>query len=155
METSFAVDEVANCTNAIITYIINGIASKLPLKERDMSAAINIKGKLFNMAFQQAKIALQEVIFAYRFNIFFMNYKCFSPQTYGIILSDVPDSKTGKAFVCYNEDSARSALLYDEDQQRQLTLLFVILSYLFMRGSTVQNNNTSEGKHEKLACLYS
>lgn len=70
METSFAVDEVANCTNAIITYIINGIANKLPLKERDMSAAINIKGKLFNMAFQQAKIALQEVIFAYRFNIF-------------------------------------------------------------------------------------
>lgn len=61
-------------------------------------------------------------------------------------MSDVPDSKTGKAFVCYNEDSARSALLYDEDQQRQLTLLFVILSYLFMRGSTVQNNNTSEGK---------
>lgn len=58
---SFDVNELATCTNSIITYVINGNATKLPLKEKDMCTALNIKGKLFNMAFQHAKAALQQV----------------------------------------------------------------------------------------------
>ncbi|XP_013102157.2 melanoma-associated antigen D2 [Stomoxys calcitrans] len=125
MESSFAVDEIASCTNSIITYIINGISNKLPIKERDITTVLNVKGRLFNMALTQAKTALQE--------------------TFGIVMVDVPDSKSGKAIICYNEDSGKSVLLFDGEQQRQLTLLFVLLSYLFMRGSDApQNNNTSE-----------
>lgn len=50
-------------------------------------------------------------------------------------MADVPDSKSGKAYICYNIYTAKSSLMYDVEQQRQLTLLFIILSYLFMRGS--------------------
>ncbi|XP_075146401.1 necdin, MAGE family member [Haematobia irritans] len=125
MDASFASEELANYANCIITYIINGIATKLPIKERDISNLLNIKGKLFNEAFNQAKTALQE--------------------TYGILLADVPDTKSGKAVICYSEDNGKSSLLYDEEQQKHLTLLFVVLSYLFMRGSDApHNNNTTE-----------
>lgn len=61
METGFDVGEAASHRNEIITYILNGISNKLPLKEKDMSATLNIKGRMFNVAFQQAKLALQEV----------------------------------------------------------------------------------------------
>lgn len=60
---------------------------------------------------------------------------------------EVPDSKSGKAYICHSEDTIKSKLICDEEQQRHLTLLFVILSYLFMRGSDTQNHSkTSEGK---------
>uniref|UniRef100_A0A1I8MPZ8 Uncharacterized protein n=1 Tax=Musca domestica TaxID=7370 RepID=A0A1I8MPZ8_MUSDO len=123
METGFDVGEAASHRNEIITYILNGISNKLPLKEKDMSATLNIKGRMFNVAFQQAKLALQE--------------------TYGIVVTDVPDTRSGKAFICYNEDAAKCHLLYDEDQLRQLTLLFIVLSYLFMRGSDAPDKNST------------
>ncbi|XP_023306674.2 uncharacterized protein LOC111688402 [Lucilia cuprina] len=122
---SFSVDEISNYTNNIITFVLNGAATKLPLKEKDMVSTINVKGMLFRMSLSQAKTALKE--------------------TYGLELLDVPDSKTGKAYICISQDTAKSLLLYDEEQQRHLTLLFVILSYLFMRGSDTPNKTkTSE-----------
>ncbi|XP_061394736.1 uncharacterized protein LOC133330306 [Musca vetustissima] len=125
METGFDVGEVAGHRNEIITYILNGISCKLPMKEKDMCTALNIKGKMFSMAFQQAKLVLQE--------------------TYGICLAEVPDTKSGKALICYNEDTAKCQLLYDEEQLQQLTLLFIVLSYLFMRGSdSPDKHNTTE-----------
>ncbi|XP_073819530.1 necdin, MAGE family member [Musca autumnalis] len=125
METGFDVGEVTTHRNEIITYILNGISNKLPIKEKDMSTALNAKGRMLTMAFQQAKLVLQE--------------------TYGILVADVPDTKSGKCFICYNEDAAKCHLLYDEEQLRQLTLLFIVLSYLFMRGSDAPDkNNTTE-----------
>lgn len=58
---SFSVDEVAGYRNAIITYVLNGASTKLPIKEREMATAINLKGRLFTMAMAHAKSALQEV----------------------------------------------------------------------------------------------
>lgn len=59
---------------------------------------------------------------------------------------EVPESKSGKAYICHSQDTIKSNLICDEEQQRHLTLLFVILSYLFMRGSdTVNHAKTSEG----------
>ncbi|XP_065354581.1 melanoma-associated antigen D4 [Calliphora vicina] len=122
---SFSIDEISNYTNSIITFVINGASTKLPLKEKDMISTINIKGKLFYMALSHAKTALKE--------------------TYGLMLADVPDSKSGKAYICHSEEPGLSLLLFDEDQQRHITLLFVILSYLFMRGSdTPHKTKTTE-----------
>ncbi|TMW52713.1 hypothetical protein DOY81_002236, partial [Sarcophaga bullata] len=116
---SFSVDEVSSYTNAIITFVLNGCSTKLPIKEKDMTATINAKGNSFQMALNHAKAALR--------------------QTYGLILVNVPNTKSGKAYICYSEDTAKTLLLYDEEQQSHLTLLFVILSYLFMRGSDTSN----------------
>ncbi|XP_061394737.1 melanoma-associated antigen D2-like [Musca vetustissima] len=125
METGFDVGAVAGHRNEIITYILNGISCKLPMKEKDICAALNIRGKMFSMAFQQAKAVLQE--------------------TYGIGVAELPDTKSGKAFICYNEDTAKCHLLYDDEQLQQLTLLFIVLSYLFMRGSdSPDKHNTTE-----------
>ncbi|KAM7361368.1 necdin, MAGE family member [Cochliomyia hominivorax] len=122
---SFALEDVSIYTNSIITFVLNGASNKYPLKEKDMIATLNLKGKLFNMALNNAKTALKE--------------------TYGLILADVPDSKSGKIYICHNEDAIQSMLICDEEQQRHLTLLFVILSYLFMRGSDKQKKTkTSE-----------
>lgn len=61
-------------------------------------------------------------------------------------MEEVPDSKSGRAHLAYNEETAKSVLMYDLEQQRQLTLLFVVLSYLFMRSTdATQQRNTNEG----------
>lgn len=62
------------------------------------------------------------------------------------MLIEVPGIKTGKAYISHSEEPGNSLLLYDAEQQRHLTLLFIILSYLFMRGSDTPNQTkTSEG----------
>lgn len=58
---SFSVDEISNYTNSIITFVLNGASTKLPLKEKDMTNTLNIKGKSFIMALNHAKSALKEV----------------------------------------------------------------------------------------------
>uniref|UniRef100_A0A1A9WF71 MAGE domain-containing protein n=1 Tax=Glossina brevipalpis TaxID=37001 RepID=A0A1A9WF71_9MUSC len=127
MDTTFNADELKACINCIITYVLNGASTKLPIKERDITQAIDKKGKLFKAALEEVKEILKE--------------------TYGIQLVAVPDSKSGKCYICFNDDSGKSLLMHDEKQKTQLILLFIILSYIFMR-TTPSVPNVSEANLE-------
>lgn len=63
MDAPFNEDEMKTSVNSIITYVINGASTKLPIKERDIMQTINEKGKLFNAALQSVKEILKEVSF--------------------------------------------------------------------------------------------
>lgn len=63
---SFSVDEISSYTNSIITFVLNGCSTKLPIKEKDMTATINAKGNSFQMALKHAKDALQQVCLIYK-----------------------------------------------------------------------------------------
>lgn len=60
----------------------------------------------------------------------------------------VPESKGGKCYICFSEDSGKSLLMHDEKQKRQLVLLFIILSFIFMRTTTSIPNITESKRSE-------
>ncbi|KAI9580871.1 melanoma-associated antigen D2 isoform X1 [Glossina fuscipes] len=116
MSAPFNADEMRTIVNSIITYVLNGASTKLPIKEKDIMQTIDKKGKLFNAALQRAGEILKE--------------------TYGILMVAVPESKGAKSYICFSEDSGKSLLMHDEKQKNQLILLFIILSFIFMRTTT-------------------
>uniref|UniRef100_A0A1B0FB37 MAGE domain-containing protein n=1 Tax=Glossina morsitans morsitans TaxID=37546 RepID=A0A1B0FB37_GLOMM len=128
MDAPFNEDEMKTSVNSIITYVINGASTKLPIKERDIMQTIDKKGKLFNAALQSVKEILKEVA--------------------------VPESKGGKCYICFSEDSGKSLLMHDEKQKRQLVLLFIILSFIFMRTTTSIPNITETHLQNFLKTLH-
>ncbi|XP_011177580.1 melanoma-associated antigen D4 [Zeugodacus cucurbitae] len=107
-------EKLAQCRNAIMVFVINNIENKLPIKEEEMRDILDKDKALFKRCLPSVIQTLKTV--------------------YGIILQRVPDSRK---YICYSELTASSTAEYDLEQVRHLTLLFVILSYLLMKDSRV------------------
>lgn len=107
-------EKLAQCRNAILVFIINNIENKLPIKEEEMREILDKDKALFKGCLPSVIQTLKKV--------------------YGIILQRVPDTRK---YICYSELSASSTAEYDLEQIRNLTLLFIILSYLLMKDCRV------------------
>lgn len=111
--------------NNVIHYILNNSSSKFPIKKNEMiSSALNGKNALFNQIIEDVKTALE--------------------ITYGVLLKPVPDTKSGKQYICVSKFAAVTLDEYDEDQRSEITLLFIVLSYIFMRGVPVSEEVLEE-----------
>ncbi|XP_055912703.1 melanoma-associated antigen D2 [Eupeodes corollae] len=111
--------------NNVIHYILNNSSSKIPIKHTEIVArALNGKPALLNQVMPAVKEALE--------------------NTYGILLKTVPETKSGKLYICVSKFTAVSSNEYNETQRSQLTLLFLVLSYIFMRGIPVSQDFLEE-----------
>ncbi|XP_055844125.1 melanoma-associated antigen D2 [Episyrphus balteatus] len=111
--------------NNVIHYILNNSSSKYPLKNSEIiSRALNGKSSLLSQVIGDVRDALE--------------------NTYGILLKTVPDTKSGKLYICVSKFAAVTSNEFDELQRSQITLLFIVLSYIFMRGVPVSEEFLEE-----------
>lgn len=101
-----------------VKYIINYSSNKIPIKRTELSKALNIPQKDYSHVYDEAVAILEDV--------------------YGLELAEVPESKSGKMYLVYSKFRNISVEAHTEDQQRERLLLFLILSYIFMKGGEVQ-----------------
>ncbi|XP_055387058.1 melanoma-associated antigen D2 [Condylostylus longicornis] len=101
----------------VVKLILNNSTAKLPIKKSDIiTNAVGGNTKFFNDAVNGAKEILLDV--------------------YGIKLHEVPESKSTKSYITTSTLES-SVLELTEKQKPELTLLFLVLSYIFMKGEPV------------------
>lgn len=111
--------------NNVLHYVLNNSCNKLPLKQSEIVArAVNGNTVVFNQVLDGVKGALE--------------------NTYGILLKTVPETKSGKQFICVSKFAAVSSLEYDELQRSHITLLFLVLSYIYMKGIPIAEESLEE-----------
>ena len=122
-ETSSA--ELNILSNNLVKYLLNYSASKIPIKRADITKNVSVTKRQFKEVFKSCKKKLKDV--------------------YGLDVSEIQESKSSKVFIIHSQfQSAVTALQLLPDQRNELTLLFIILSYIFMKGG-----ETQEGEHDK------
>lgn len=100
----------------IVKIFLNNVASQVPLKRQTIvQHALNKKGKSFLPAFDAARKILS--------------------STYGMCVFEVADSKTKQYIVV--SDLIGSRKEFSKKQRPHSTLLMIILSYIYMKGSSV------------------
>lgn len=58
-------------------------------------------------------------------------------QIYGLSIKEVKDKKLGRFFICKSKLESSSEYEYTPEQRLELKLLFIVLSYIYMKGDTV------------------
>lgn len=119
-ETLTAVNVTNNATlvNNMVKYFLNYSATKIPIKKSDINKCLKIHFKLFPEILASCIETLKNV--------------------YGLEVLEI-DEKSGKMFIVYSSlTQGVSAEQLSPDQRSEASLLFLILSYIFMKGGDVQ-----------------
>ena len=124
--------------------ILQLTALKLPIKKSDLVAiALSGNNKYFNEIFPIVKEKLKQVNVKKIFNIvkiffiknIYLNFFCI--QIYGYTVNTDNDSKSVKLYFCTTKIGRITSPDISECDQSTETLLFLCLSYIFMKGGTV------------------
>jgi len=111
--------DIKTLSNNLVKYLLNYTAMKYPIKRADISRNLAIPAKLFPEVFKACTNMLKSV--------------------YGLEASEILENKTSKGYIIYAAfNSGISALQFPEDLRHEISLLFIILSYIFMKGGEVQ-----------------
>lgn len=114
--------DTATLANNMVKYILNFSATKIPIKRTDISKSLNIAPKLFPEVFDACTSKLRHI--------------------YGLEVTEIHD-KSLKMFIVHSTfDSTVTALQFSKEQRNEVTLLFIVLSYIFMKGGEVQEGKT-------------
>lgn len=127
-------------SNNLVKYLLNYSASKIPIKRADITKNVNVTQRQFKEVFKSCKKKLKDV--------------------YGLDVSEIQESKSSKVFIIHSQfRSAVTALQLLPDQRNEQIILFIILSYIFMKGGEAQeggNDKQTELSHKiKFVSLYS
>ncbi|XP_037950580.1 melanoma-associated antigen D2-like isoform X1 [Teleopsis dalmanni] len=106
-----------NIANCLIQFILNNAASKIPIKASDMAQIANVPSKSLAVPLEHVGEILK--------------------KNFGIILQVVPNVSP-KRYICISELCGVTPLQLDEKQKREQILLFIILAYIFMIQSPLQ-----------------
>jgi hypothetical protein len=121
-QTQISGSDKATLVNNMVKYILNNSATKIPMKRADISKNVNVVTKMFPDIFKACCAKLKNV--------------------YGLEVSEIQESKNSKVFIVSSAfHSGLSALQYPSEQRNELTLLFIILSYIFMKGGETLEGN--------------
>lgn len=102
--------------------MLNYAPTKIPIKRADISKLLNINAKItFAKVFENCTTALKTI--------------------YGLELQEVTECKSGKMYMIYSSLHGISALQFTPDARQEISLLFIVLSYIFMKGGEVQESN--------------
>ncbi|XP_043654755.1 melanoma-associated antigen B16 [Drosophila teissieri] len=115
--TQQPVREVDAKVRAILNYILDHTAQKIPIKDKDLLAAAGNKNEL------KERLPLVTELLAQRF---------------GILLT--PLDATSKTFICTAEEPVASIHELTAAQRPQFTLLYIILMYIFLRGNRIEDS---------------
>ncbi|EDW55194.1 MAGE-like protein 2 [Drosophila sechellia] len=102
---------------AILNYILDHTAQKIPIKDKDLLAVAGDKSEL------RSRLPLVTNLLAERF---------------GIILT--PLDATSKTLICTAEEPVASIHELTSAQRPQFTLLYIILMYIFLRGNRIEDS---------------
>lgn len=117
------IDAAAN-TETLVTnlvkFFLNYSSTKLPIKRADISKSVNITPKNFTQVLADAKLKLEII--------------------YGLKVEEL-STKSGKVYILYsNVKSNISPFLYNQEQQHEISFLFIILSLVFMKNGEIQES---------------
>jgi len=102
----------------MVKFFLNHAATKVPIKKSDINKCLKIHFKLFPEIFASCVETLKNV--------------------YGLEVLEI-DEKSGKMFLIYSSlAQGVSAEQLSPDQRNDASLLFLILTYIFMKGGDVQ-----------------
>jgi PBP1b-binding outer membrane lipoprotein LpoB len=119
-----SISEMNTASNNMVKYMLNYSSTKFPIKRADISKNVNVSTKQFPEVFKNCMSKLKSV--------------------YGLEVSEIQDSKTSKVYIIHSVfKSAVIALQFPQDQRYEISLLFIILSYIFMKGGEVQEGEKS------------
>lgn len=114
-------DDLKTIANNMVKYFLNFSATKIPIKRADITKNLNITPKVFPDVFKDCVALLSNI--------------------YGLEVSEVGE-KSNKAFIVYNARNMGVCLQqYNTQQRSETTLLFIMLSYIFMKGGNIQEGN--------------
>jgi hypothetical protein len=108
-------------TSNFVKYVLNHCNNKHPIKKAELTKQLNIPQKDYKQVYDGAKDLLLEV--------------------YGLTITEVPESKSGKQYMICSSFQNISIHPLSPDQRRDTSMLFVILSYIFMKGNEVPECN--------------
>ncbi|XP_017031590.1 non-structural maintenance of chromosomes element 3 homolog [Drosophila kikkawai] len=111
------ITEVDGKVRAILNYILDHSAEQIPIKEKDLATAAGDKNEL------KKRLQLVTELLAQRFGIIFKQL----------------DSAT-KTYICTSEAPMASIHELTPVQRPQITLLYIILMYIFLRGNRIEDS---------------
>lgn len=113
--------EVANrgtLANHMVKYFLNFSSTKIPVKRSEISKVVEIDQKSYPAIFSSALAKLEDI--------------------YGLTVTEV-ELKTGKVYLVHSNLPKRaSAAQNGIDQRNEITLLFLCLSYIFMKNGEIK-----------------
>ena len=116
-------DANATLVNNMVKYFLNFSATKIPIKKADIIKNVNVNFKIFPEIYKICIKILKKI--------------------YGLEVSEI-EGKSAKVYIVYSSLCyGVSALQLPPDQRYEVSLLFIILSYIFMKGGEIQ-----EGKQQ-------
>lgn len=122
--TNAAGADLDTLANSMVRYFLNFSASKYPIKRPDICKAINVPAKMFADVMKECANILEDV--------------------YGLEVTDVSETKNSSVFIVHSDKNySVSAAQYPPEQRGEITLLFIILSYIFMKNGDVQESEFS------------
>jgi hypothetical protein len=113
--------ETTTLTANMVKFMLNYAATKIPIKRADIAKMLNINTKLFAEVFRNCLQILKSI--------------------YGLEVREITESKSAKMYMIHSSLFGVTALQFPADARQDITLLFIVLSYIFMKGGEVQERN--------------
>lgn len=114
-------NDIANhevLVNNMVKMMLSYSTTKVPIKRGDFSKTLNITPKAFQEVFDEAQAKLEKV--------------------YGLTVDEI-EGKNQKTYIVHSVlEKNPSAEQHPQKQRDNITLLFIILSYIFMKGGEIQ-----------------
>lgn len=105
----------------LVKYAINHSYRKIPMKRPDVRKHLNIPQKEFPLVFTEAQELLR--------------------STFGLEMVELNESKTSKLIIVYSSIPAVSRLQLNPQEAKEAQLLFIIISYLYMKSVEVHEEH--------------
>lgn len=113
--------DVKTLAHNMVKYLLNYSATKYPIKRADMFKNFNCNQKQYPGIFNTCSEILK--------------------TTYGLEVSEISESKSSKVLIVHSAfNSNVTAIQFPPEYRHETTLLFIILSYIFMKGGEVQES---------------
>ncbi|KAH8292045.1 hypothetical protein KR054_004124 [Drosophila jambulina] len=109
--------EVDDKVRAILNYILDHSAEQIPIKEKDLVTAAGDKNEL------KKRLQLVTELLANRFGIIFKQL-----------------DQVSKCYICTSETPMASIHELTAAQRPRITLLYIILMYIFLRGNRIEDS---------------
>lgn len=117
-------------TNNMVKYLLNLSATKHMIKRADITRSVNLTTKNFPEILEKCKQLMKEV--------------------YGLEVAEVGE-KSAKGFIIYGSRSyGCTGLQYQPEHRAEITLLMVVLAYIFMKNGEVQEGKSRVAQFHSL-----
>lgn len=115
--------DIATLTTNTVKYLLNLSATKIPIKRADICRSVNIPSKMFADVLEACAAVLK--------------------NAYGMEVSEISEGKSSKVYIIHSSfNYAITAIQVAPNHRFEVSLLFLVLSYIFMKGGEVK-----EGKN--------